>query len=540
LNVSPLHWRGSAKDTHRNEKGKRESMRSQKVVLVRNRYFDSVFLMAVARRISEQDGIDNAAAVMGSDANKTVLERMGFDVISLQASAPQDLMIAIEGTTDAIELIAADIEQWLIRPESKLRRSAALSLEAALAQQAGTNLAVISVPGEHAAREADDALDKGLNVFLFSDHVSVEDERELKLKASEAGLIVMGPDCGTALIAGRGIGFANVVRQGSIGVVASSGTGLQEFSSLVHRGGAGLSHGIGTGGRDLSDDIGAISTLSAIAALENDPTTRVIAVVSKPPGKETLKRVIDRLQASTKPSVACFLGLDLGESTDTGRLRIYSTIDEAVAAALRLAGDAEPDLLVKEGAPDELPDSEQFADGQRYIRGLFAGGTFCYQAQQVMKLGDVVVHSNAPLPGMLRIDETGQSTGHVFIDMGADEFTLGMPHPMIDATQRSERIVQEAADPDVAVLLLDIVLGYNAASDPAGDLAEAITSAHQLASENGRHLAVVASVCGTDLDPQGLAAQEEALRSIGVHVFPSNVQASRYALAIHEMLDGGG
>lgn len=514
-------------------------MSSRKVILVRKRYFDSVFLMAVARRISEQEGIGNAAAVMGSDANKTVLERMGFDVISLQASTPQDLMIAIEGTPGAIETIASDIERWLIRPASKLRRSAALSLEAALEQQAASNLAVISVPGEHAAQEADSALDNGLNVFLFSDHVSIEDERDLKLKASEAGLIVMGPDCGTALIAGRGIGFANVVRQGSIGVVASSGTGLQEFSSLVHRGGAGLSHGIGTGGRDLSDDIGAISTFSAITALENDAATRVIAVVSKPPGKETLKRVIDRLKAGTKPSVACFLGLSLDESADTGRLRIYSTIDEAVAAALRLAGDGDPDLLVMEESLDELPNCDQFADGQRYIRGLFAGGTFCYQAQQVMKLGDVLVHSNAPLPGMLRINEAGQDPGHVFIDMGSDEFTLGMPHPMIDATQRSERIVQEAADPDVAVLLLDIVLGYNAASDPAGDLAQSITSAQQLASENGRHLTIVASVCGTDLDPQGLASQEEVLRSIGVHVFPSNVQASRYALAVHEMLDGG-
>ena len=514
-------------------------MGTRSVGMVENRYFDSVFLMAAARRISEQPGIENVAAVMGSDANKKVLEKMGFDPAALAEGTPTDLLIAIEGEKNAIEGILSNVDDWLKRPESRLGNKTAFSLEDAMTQQAESNLAVISVPGEYAAQEARDALERGLNVFLFSDHVSVEDELKLKQEARERDLIVMGPDCGTALIAGTGIGFANVVRQGPVGVIASSGTGLQEFTSLVHRAGSGISHGLGTGGRDLTDAIGGLSTLSAISALEKDPNTTVIAVISKPPGKETLDRVLERLHRCTKPVTACFLGMD--EEAMPTDLQVHTTIDDAVKAALRLCGGDAPSI--PGAAPEGLKAliAEQvslFASDQCFIRGLFAGGTFCYQAQQVMKLSDVMVASNAPLPGMARLGS--ESAGNVFIDMGADEFTIGMPHPMIDATQRRKRIVEEAQDPTVAVLLLDVVLGYNASADPAGDLAEAIKEARELAATSGRQLAVVASVCGTDQDPQGLDVQEQTLRDAGAIVFPSNAQASRFALALHlKLLERG-
>ena len=243
-------------------------MSTHDIAIKKNRYLDSVFLMAAARRLGEQPGIEDAAAVMGSAANKAVLIKMGFAEALLADAEANDLIVALAGEAEAVGGILADIEPWLVRPKSVLDGAMALSLDDAWDQQEASNLAVISIPGEYAAREAHAALDHGMNVFLFSDHVSVEDERMLKSKASDAGLIVMGPDCGTAIIAGTGIGFANVVRQGSIGVVASSGTGLQEFTSLVHRSGAGISHGFGTGGRDLSDAVGGISTLTAIDALE--------------------------------------------------------------------------------------------------------------------------------------------------------------------------------------------------------------------------------------------------------------------------------
>ena len=507
-------------------------MSTRNVSIKKNRYLDSVFLMAVARRIGEQAGIEDAAVVMGSPANRSLLIQMGFAEASLASVETSDLIVALAGEAEAVNGILANIDQWLVRPESMLNGAMALSLEDAWEQQKASNLALISVPGEHAAREAHEALDRGMNVFLFSDHVSVEDELSLKSKASDAGLIVMGPDCGTAIIAGKGIGFANVVRRGSIGVVASSGTGLQEFTSLVHRSGAGISHGFGTGGRDLSDAVGGISTLTAIDALENDSETEVIAIVSKPPGRATLDRVVQRLNQCGKPVAACFLGLKLADRPSAALFEIAATLDEVVEASLRLAGQANGGstfLSTVKTAEQLEKEVEGMRSEQMHVRGLFAGGTFCYQAQQVMRDGGIDVHSNAPLEGMTLLDDANASIDNTLGDMGSDEFTIGIPHPMIDATHRRERILAEAEDPTVAVLLLDFVLGFNASPDPAGDLVEAIITAKSRAAEAGRHLSVIASICGTDEDPQGLEKQEKLLRDAGVVVFPSNAQASQFA-----------
>ena len=507
-------------------------MSVREVAIKKNRYFDSVFLMAVARRLSEQPGIDSSAAVMGSPANKATLYAMGFAESALEEAGPNDLIVAFQGDSDAIRAVRENIEEWLVRPKTELSGTMAFSFDDALSRQATSNLAVISVPGEYAAREADTALDHGLNVFLFSDHVSVEDEIALKRKASDAGLIVMGPDCGTAILAGTGIGFANVVRRGRIGVVAASGTGLQEFTCLVHRSGLGISHGFGTGSRDLSDEVGGLSTLTAIGALEEDPGTDVIAVISKPPGESALRAIIDRLNQCDKPSVACFLGPRVGSLRDDVRFEIGATVDEAVAAALRLVGASASKISV--GSEDQCNalargEAERMASGQVHVRGLFAGGTFCYQAQQVMRGGGIVVASNAPLEGMRRTADLQTSDGNTLIDMGADEFTVGRPHPMIDGTQRVRRVAAEAEDPEVAVLLLDFILGYNASADPAGDLAEAISAAKRVAEDDERYLSVVTSVCGTDDDPQNLGDQEQILREAGAIVFASNLQASACA-----------
>jgi FdrA protein len=507
-------------------------MSARDVAIKRNRYFDSVFLMAVARRLSDQPGIDKAAAVMGSPANRAVLLEMGFAEEALKAAGPNDLVVALQGNENAIRAMMENIEKWLVRPKSEITGAMAISFDDALSRQADSNLAVISVPGEYAAREADTALDHGLNVFLFSDHVALEDEVALKQKASQAGLIVMGPDCGTALIGGAGIGFANVVRRGPIGVAASSGTGLQEFTVLVHRAGSGISHGFGTGSRDLSDEVGGLTTLAAIEALEKDPETKMIAIISKPPGTATLERIAKRLNECGKPVAACFLGLPADSTLEDTGIETCSTLDDLAITALRLLGEEPRGLtaLTESQIAALLKDQvEGMTADQRYVRGLFAGGTFCYQSQQVMRDGGIVVHSNAPLDGMLELADSSASTGHALIDMGADEFTVGTPHPMIDSTQRTRRIRAEAQDPDVAVLLLDVILGYNASPDPAGDLAEAIADARRIAEEAGRRLAVVVSVCGTDRDPQKLEKQEEALRHAGSVVFPSNAQASAFA-----------
>ena len=518
-------------------------MKVWQTAVERNRYYDSVFLMAVARRLSDLDGIEEAAAVMGSPANKEILLGMGVGAASVANAGPNDLVIALRGDQGAVAGVLQDIEEWLVRPKTTLATSTAGSLDEALSRQAASNLAVISVPGEYAAAETEAALGRGMNVFLFSDHVSAEDEVALKKKASEQGLIVMGPDCGTALIGGKGIGFANAVRRGTIGVVAASGTGLQEFTCLVHRSGLGISHGLGTGGRDLSDPVGGLSTLAAIDALEEDPETKVLAIVSKPPGEATLQVVSERLSQCAKPVVACFLGVSARPSKH-GSYEVCGTIDDAVSAALRHAGGEGKRVEVLDHsslvalARDE---AGRMAAGQTYIRGLFAGGTFCYQAQSVLRDAGATLHSNTPLEGVKSLGDSAASTGHSLVDMGADEFTVGTPHPMIDATQRAKRISAEAEDPDVAVLLLDFILGFNASKDPAGDLADAISSARRTAEAEGRHLCVVASVCGTDEDPQGLESQIEVLREVGVRVFASNVMASSFAReVILQRTKGGG
>lgn len=512
---------------------------ARKVVFRKNRYLDSVFLMAVARRIASQPGILDASALMATEANRAVLTGMGYGEgdAEFAAAGPNDLLLALEGEPPALEAVVAAADSWLSREAVGAPAgdgpAAPHSIADAVATCPDCSLAIISVPGAHAAREARAALRQGLHVFLFSSNVSVEDERSLKLEAHQRRLIVMGPDCGTGWLAGAGIGFANAVRRGPIGIVGSTGTGMQEFASLVHRAGSGISNGIGTGTRDLWDEIGGISTLTAIDALEDDPATKVVALLSKPPAAATSVRILERLRRCTKPVVLCLLGfepsreLDLGEP---GRVRLASTIDEAVAGALAAAGVEPPGFL--RGDPSSLEtvraELSRIRPEQRYVRGLFAGGTLCYQSQAVFLRSGLVVHSNSPLHGMRDLSDPDHSQEDAFVDMGAERFVQGRPHPMIDATLRRRRLEQEGRDPTVAVVLLDFILGAIASRDPVGDMVEAIRGARRAANCRGGHLCVVASVCGTDGDAQGLDGQVRRLIEAGALVFPSNAQAADF------------
>jgi len=300
---------------------------------------------------------------------------------------------------------------------------------------------------------------------------------------------------------------------------------------LVHRWGSGISHAIGIGGRDLSDAIGGISALQAMDALEADPKTSVILLISKPPGAKTLPRVNERVAACSKPVVTCYLGVSGGSISGAGAATAASNLDAAARAAIRLAGVDAPD----DGVPgEELVDKERASlnGGQQFLRGIFAGGTLCYQAQQVLRDAGIPVHSNEPLDGATKLSGHQPSTGHTLIDMGADEFTQGRAHPMVDSTLRVRRTLEEAKDPRVGVLLLDVILGYGAAEDPAGDLAEAIRQAKALGVRAGAHLSVVASVCGTSGDPQGLEAQTRVLEDAGAIVFDTGYKAARFAAAL--------
>jgi succinyl-CoA synthetase alpha subunit len=498
-----------------------------------NEYHDSVFLMRVARRISEQENIDQAALFMGTEKNKGILIELGFPAEELAAATPSDLILAVaardeESLADVLE----NLDGWLRAEPGRADMPAVRDLGEALTRQPLANLAVISVPGAYAASEAQRALERGLNVFLFSDNVPVEHEISLKRSARERGLIVMGPDCGTAIVGGIGVGFANRVRRGAVGVIGASGTGIQEFTTLVHRAGAGISQAIGTGSLDLSDDVGGISMLSALDALEADPSTKTIAILSKPPGPLALAVLIPRLMQCPKPLVVCFLGRKKEPGPVDVAYRTARTLDEAAALAVQNVTGHAPILI--------MPDDARFAalvsrerEGmnplQKYARGLFAGGTFCYQAQQVFMDAGLTVYSNTPMTGNRKLPGALISREHSLIDMGADEFTVGRPHPMIDSRLRRERLLAESKDPEMAVLVLDFLLGFNASADPAGELAPAIAEAKGEVKKRGGFLSVVASVCGTAEDPQGLERQVARLEGEGVVVLPSSAQAARFA-----------
>jgi succinyl-CoA synthetase alpha subunit len=451
----------------------------------------------------------------------------------------------LPSTAEDGEVLAAvlgNVEGWLRTSPDPPGAIPLRTLEEALSRQPRSNLAVISVPGEYAAREARRALERGLNVFLFSDHVPMQDERSLKDFARGKGLIVMGPDCGTAIIGGKGIAFANAVRRGPIGVIGASGTGIQEFTCLVHHAGCGISHAIGTGSRDLSDEIGGISTLAALESLEADPKTKVIAILSKPPGMRTFHDILPIIRACSKPVVACFLGMAKTYEQEEHSFRSCRTLDEAAAAAVRLAAGAEKPFLPGPAVDFRaLLEREKacMKSGQRFLRGGFAGGTFCYQAQQILQDAGVRVYSNSPLGGNQKLPDPSQSREHTLVDMGADEFTSGRPHPMIDSSQRRERVLAEARDPGVAVLLLDFILGFNASADPAGELIPAITQAKEEVRRKGGFLCVVASVCGTEEDSQVFSQQVKWLEGTGAVVFSSSAQSAEFCAALIQSLREG-
>jgi FdrA protein len=499
-------------------------------VIRKNQYYDSVFLMSVNRRISEVKGIQQTAVLMGSPANKNLLVDIGIQNDQVNAAQPNDLIVAVIAESAVIvENALGRLDEWLEAIQENGPSLDVRTIEDGLSQKPDANLAVISVPGEYAAREARKALEVGLNVFLFSDNVSIDDELMLKQYAKEKGLVVMGPDCGTSLIGGKGIGFANAVRRGPIGVIGGAGTGLQEFTSQVHNAGSGISHAIGTGSHDLSGKIKGLTTMAALEVLEADQQTNVIAIISKPPEASTLAILLERIKTCKKPVVGCIVGISPENLSDKTNFQPAGTIDEAVQLAVTLSNRqpaAEAEALSPEVQAVLQREKKSWNPDQKYLRGILAGGTFCYQSQQILGEAGLTIHSNSPIEAKYQLEHPDRSCEHTLVDMGEDFFMVGKPHPMIDGTMRRQRILAESRDPQVAVLYLDFILGYNASMDPVGELLDAILEAKRLSKQRGGSLTVVASVCGTEDDPQVLGLQIKMLKEASVLVFRSNALAS--------------
>ncbi|MDP6626671.1 MAG: acyl-CoA synthetase FdrA [Methanopyri archaeon] len=510
-----------------------------RAIIQKNAYRDSVFLMNLSRRLGEMDGIDKAHALMGTPTNIRLLKEDGLLVPELEGAGPNDLLVVVEAASDDVAGAAVKAATSTATAPRDASERAFPSTATALEGSPGANLALISIPGPYVRREAMRVLDEGLNVFLFSDNVSLEDEVALKQRAQDKGLIVMGPGAGTAIVGGTAIAFANSIRPGPVGVVGASGTGIQEITVQLHRRGGGITHAIGTGGRDLYRDVGGISFLSGMDALIADKDTRALVLVSKPAHPEVEAQVLERARAAKaagKPVVVHFIGGNPA-AVEAAGLVPAATLEDAAAAILALLRGKEPSPIIFSAPRDDVMATarkaqEGLTDDQTDIRGLYSGGTLCGEA--LLVLGPVLgpVRSNATKDPALKMTDPNVSEGNTCVDLGEEEFTQGRPHPMIDHTLRCQRLVQEARDPATVVILLDVVLGYGSSDDPAGALVPTIQEAKSIAAAEGRSLVVVASVCGTDLDPQDLDNQEAALREAGVIVLPSNAQAARMAALI--------
>jgi FdrA protein len=486
-------------------------------------YVDSVVQLAASRAMNERAGIEWAAAAMATPANLETLTSEGFSAADLGSA--NDLFLAARGIDDEsvqAALSAGADTMFADRPAQNATgpRRAHRTIGRAARDQPDRNVAVISVPGPYAALEAHEALTAGLDVLLFSDNVTITDEVALKDRAVRLGHLLMGPGAGTAMLGGVGLGFANVVEHGQVGIVAAAGTGAQEAMSLLDRWGVGSSCVIGLGGRDLSDAVDGRMAKAAIASLRADPATGVIFLVSKPPAESVARAVL--ATAEDFPFVASLVG----RAHDAGpiaALRPARTLEAGALQVLDLLGVRHPDLLgdLQERVAETC---DRLAPERTLVRGLFSGGTLCYESLAI--LGDVLgpVYSNVPLDDALRMPAPPDS--HICLDLGEEEYTVGRPHPMIDPQARVEMLDEQGRDPAVAVILLDVVLGYGAHEDPAGQLAPACARA----VEHGA--AVVAYVLGTHHDPQGYTRQREILQNAGCVITETATRAALAAAAI--------
>ncbi len=494
----------------------------------RGAYYDSIVLMELQAALAALPGIRSAGVMMGTAANKDLLAGNGLLTAEARAALPDDLIVSVEAEDEAAARAAlGQVDALLARRRSAIRQDyRPRSLAAAVRMLPEAGWVLVSVPGRYAAGVAREALRLGRHVFLYSDNVTLEDEIALKQEAAGKGLLVMGPDCGTALVGGVGLGFANRVRRGPIGLVGASGTGLQQVSARIHQAGSGVTHALGTGGRDLSREVGGVTARQGLDLLRRDAETRVIVLLSKPPAPEVASALLRQARAAGKPVVVCFQGYAPPAGLDgADLLHVATSLDEAAERAVGLAASA------PSAPPSEAP-SRAFAPGQRYVRGLFSGGTLAYEALLVLQSYLPAVASN------LGADTMPEEPGHAVLDLGADAFTVGRPHPMIDPTLRLERLKREADDPTVAVILLDVVLGYGAHPDPAAETAPAVAAARAQAEAAGRALDVVVVVVGTDEDPQDLSAQVERLRAAGARVETRCGAAAAYAGRRAQALDG--
>jgi len=508
-------------------------------IVLRNLFRDSIQLMRLSEDVKKFDGVDDAVVAMGTDTNRRLLQDLGLLGKESGGAADGDLMISVrmaEGV-DADDLMAR-VQKLVMSPPAASRGEKKLvfhSVRTATEHLGKANLAIISLPGGQAFEPTMELLKNDLNVHLFSDHVPVEQEIRLKSYATSHGLLVLGPGAGTSIIGGVGLGFANSVRKGNVGIVASAGTGIQEVSTMLDGIGLGVSAALGVGGTDLSEEVGGVMTKACLTLLERDVKTKIIMIVAKTPKEKVIQDVMAHVaEATTKPVVACFLGLNLPFNDDS-RVRHAKTLHSAVSQVATIEGGdalnrcrATLGLNFESLSEASRKIASKLSPGQEFVRGLYSGGTLAHETLLVFRELVGEPYSNTPLSSGFALDDPNRSKANSVVDLGDESFTEGRAHPMIDPTLRRLRITKESKDSAVAAIMLDIVLGYGSAPDPGGALLGAIEDA-----KRSREITFMAHICGTNSDPQPLQEQSEKLSRAGVMLFPSNaVLAAAGALVV--------
>jgi succinyl-CoA synthetase alpha subunit len=507
----------------------------------KNAYYDSVTLMLISKEIKNIEGVNEALVGMGTELNKELTVNLKLANDHLNDISANDFYIAADIDHEEVMGLVIDTVNELLTKKKAESGSEyqPVSLDMALEMQADTNMVVVSIPGQYVEEEVNKLLDNDLNVMLFSDNVSVESELRLKKKAVEKGLLMMGPDCGTAIINGVPLAFANVVSRGNIGVVGASGTGTQEVTCIIDQLGAGVSQVIGTGGRDLKSEIGGLMMIQGIEALMEDPNTDIITLISKPPSPEVAVKILELTKKTDKPVVVDFIGGDKKAIEAVGAYPCTTLEDAALKAVALSKGEnvKEFDGFTNPDQVNEIVSTyvSKIRAEQVNLRGLFTGGTLADEAMKILGNEFGGIYSNIPLEPEYELKALDKLEGHVVLDLGEDQFTVGRPHPMIDPSTRTDRFLTDI-DGTVAVVLVDVVLGYGSHLDPAGEVANSVK---EVKGKLGIDFLAVASITGTKGDPQGLDESKKTLEDAGIVVMPSNAQAVRLVKTFMDKLKKG-
>lgn len=498
----------------------------KKLIIKNNYYKDSITLMSVTSKVNTLQGVIQSTLGMATDMNKEIIKSIGFSNEEFKNTKQSDLIIALILENESfLESVAQSIEDMFIVKNEDNTKKVYSNTKQAISENKDINMAVISTPGNYAYMEAKRCLENNINVMLFSDNMVIEEELKLKQLASKKNLLMMGPDCGTSIISGVGLCFANKVRRGNIGIIGASGTGTQEASVLIDRHGAGITHAIGTGGRDLSKEIGGLTMLTAMNMLEEDSDTEIILLISKPPAKEVTEKIMVRIKQSKKKYVVCFLNGDKKLVEESGAL-FANTLEEAAifSASISLNKKIEIDESCEKSIAEK--EIKKLNKEQRYVRGLYCGGTLAAETEMILSK-EHKVYSNVTKIKENKLDNPFHSKENTIVDLGDDVFTQGKPHPMIDPTIRISRIIEEAKDKNVAIMILDFELGYGSNENPVGVTLEALKKAKETAKQDGREIIIICYLLSTENEKQNVEAQRKMLNSIDVVLTKSNAEAAR-------------